>query len=165
LGGGVHDLVARLRWHQGQSVLGSADDRPPTLGGALRDRLAGDALAEGLLASDRRAFAELDVRAAELVARADACDRARARRDFHRTQVPPLLPSLQTAGWRVDAAADGDPRGDGSGGGSNGEGGNGGGNGGGGDGLQSAAGPRCRPASAGGPEVCSLHPPLLAALR
>ena len=166
LGGGVQDLIARLRWHQGLGVLGAtANEKPPTLSAALRDLLADDALASGLLSTDRKAFAELDGRVAELLNRVNECERALELRDFHRTRPftetsTPQPHSSSSFTWRLDAALDGDHleshddrRSDRSTG-----------NSGTGTGSQSTR-PRCRPVSAGGPEVCSVLAPMLIGQR
>jgi hypothetical protein len=162
----VQDLIARLRWHQGLGVLGAtANEKPPTLSAALRDLLADDALASGLLSTDRKAFAELDGRVAELLNRVNECERALELRDFHRTRPftetsTPQPHSSSSFTWRLDAALDGDHleshddrRSDRSTG-----------NSGTGTGSQSTR-PRCRPVSAGGPEVCSVLAPMLIGQR
>ena len=178
LGGGVQDLIARLRWHQGQGVLGAtANEKPPTVSAALRHLLADDVLASGLLATDRKAFNELDGRVTELLNRADQCERALELRDFHRSQpfAVPLeqqqqqqqsltssasLRSPSSSTWRLDTALDGDhPKGgDGTSSDSSPE------SSASGSGSQSTR-PRCHPVSAVGPEVCSVHAPVLVSLR
>jgi hypothetical protein len=78
---GVRDIVERLRWHFGTH--GSHHNERPTLAGALKESLRGDALEAPLLSTDRKAFKEMDDRARELLARVDDCDAERDFRAFH----------------------------------------------------------------------------------